>query len=66
MIVKMNGAYKIICHACGEIYPQEFDDFYEGVDFKKKEGWKSRQIGEGKWEEICKDCLDFQSGKKSY
>lgn len=66
IIDKINGTYKIICNVCGEIFSQNFEDFYEAVDFKKKERWVSRPISGGKWEEVCRDCLDFQSGKKSY
>jgi len=62
----MNGKFKIICETCGEIFPQDFYDFYDVVAFKKKEGWRSQKITGDKWIETCKDCIEVSNGKKSY
>jgi len=61
----MDGIYKIICNVCGEVMEPSFDEFMEAVQFKKDNRWKSQKVGEG-WIEICRDCVDVSSGKKSY
>jgi len=65
MIEKMDGVYRIICNVCGEVYKNEFYDFYDAVNFKKNERWKSQKVGDG-WIEVCRDCVEVSSGRKSY
>ena len=65
IIEKMDGVYKIICNVCGEIMEPCFGDFYDAVQFKKDNRWKSQKVGDG-WIEICRDCVEVSSGKKSY
>ena len=64
MIEKMNNIYKIICNSCGEIFKNEFDSFYDAVEFKKNNHWKSVKVAEGKWNEICPDCQMFEKRLK--
>jgi hypothetical protein len=56
MIQKEYGRYWATCDICGES-PQEegFDDFQSAVDYKEREGWKSRKI-DGVWEDVCSNC----------
>jgi hypothetical protein len=61
MIEKMDGIFKISCDICGEIFDKDFYDFYDVVDYKKSEGWRSRKISGG-WEEICPDCVEYERG----
>lgn len=55
MIDKQHGSYYLICDICGEVVDALFDDFYDAVQFKKDEGWKSRKI-KGEWKDICPEC----------
>lgn len=57
MIDKSFGSYSLICDICGEEAKKEFDDFYEAVDYKKKEGWKSKKI-DGEWQDVCPECQE--------
>lgn len=57
MIAKFGSSYKLVCDVCGESEKEEFDDFYEAVDFKKEKGneWRSKKVG-GDWIDVCEDC----------
>ncbi len=56
MIDKQGGAFYLICDICNDVV-RNFDDFYDAVQFKKDEGWKSRKI-KGEWCDICPECLE--------
>lgn len=55
MIDKQSGQYHLICDICGEEAEETFDDFYEAVQYKKAEGWKSQKRN-GQWEDVCPGC----------
>ena len=63
MIDKEYGTYTLSCDICGcEV--KNMDDFYEAVDYKKENGWKSQRHSDWKsekhrmdWEDICPDCV---------
>ena len=55
MIGKFSGFYSLQCDICGEEHNEQFDDFYEAVEAKKDNGWKSKKI-DGEWCDICPDC----------
>lgn len=57
MIDKQSGRYHLICDICGEEAEEGFDDFYEAVEYKKTEGWKSQKRN-GQWEDVCPDCQE--------
>lgn len=57
MIESISGSYILICDICGEGACKDFDDFYEAVDYKKKEGWKGKKIN-GEWQDVCPDCQE--------
>jgi len=59
MIDKMGGFYYVICDICGEGHGDGLFEFYDAVQFKKDEGWKSQKRN-NKWIDICPDC----QGKK--
>lgn len=55
MSIESNGGiHTPICDLCGEELPSEFD-FYDAVDAKKREGWKSMKV-DGEWQDICCEC----------
>ena len=62
MITKIKGSYRIICDECGEVFPKKFKVFYDAVNYKKDNKWKSRKIPNG-WKEICPDCQKFYKMK---
>ena len=64
MIDKINNIHKIICNSCGEIFKNEFNSFYDAVEYKKSNGWRSVKISEAKWDEICPDCVEFEKRLK--
>ena len=57
MIDKQSGRYHLICDICGEEAEEDFDDFYEAVEYKKAEGWKSQKRN-GQWEDVCPECQE--------
>lgn len=57
MIDKNNGAFDLICDICGECAEETFDDFYDAVEFKKQEGWKSQKRS-GEWQDVCPECQE--------
>jgi Fe2+ or Zn2+ uptake regulation protein len=59
MIDKSCGFYSLVCDNCGEELDEQFDDFYEAVEAKKENGWKSKKVN-GEWQDICPDCADSQ------
>jgi len=57
MISNFSGLYALTCDICGEDAPETFDDFYDAVQYKKDEGWKSLK-NNGDWEDVCPDCQE--------
>ena len=49
--------YDLSCDVCGEII-EDFDNFYDAVEYKKDNGWSSRKTLYGDWEDVCPDCLE--------
>ena len=54
-IESFGGIYTPTCDVCGEELPAQFD-FYDAVNAKKREGWKSRKH-KGEWQDICPGCM---------
>jgi len=57
MIDKQSGRYHLICDICGEEAEETFDDFYDAVEYKKENGWKSQKRNSG-WEDVCPKCRE--------
>ncbi len=57
MIDKQSGRYHLVCDICGEEAEEDFDNFYEAVEYKKTGGWKSQKRNE-EWEDVCADCQE--------
>lgn len=57
-IERFGNIYTPTCDRCGAELPGEFD-FYDAVNAKKREGWKSRKTN-GEWEDICPDCQESE------
>ena len=51
MISKFEGMYTLTCDICGDEYPETFFDFYDAVEAKKENGWKSRKT-DGEWMDV--------------
>jgi len=56
-IEKFAGFFTPTCDICGEELPSEYD-FYDAVQAKKDEGWKSRKNEYGEWEDVCRTCQE--------
>ena len=57
MIDKIDGRYYLCCDICGEEVDEGFYDFYDAVEYKKENGWKS-QKHRGEWEDVCPECQE--------
>lgn len=62
MIDRFENMYTLTCDICGEEYPETFFDFYDAVQAKKDNGWKSRKIN-GEWADICDKCCQMRNDK---
>lgn len=61
MIYKIGGRYILACDICGTEEDETFYDFYDAVEYKKENGWKS-QKHKGEWEDVCPECQECQEG----
>ncbi len=59
MINKVGGEYQLLCCLCGDCAPETFNQFMEAVDYKKENGWHSREFRDGEWEDICPSCQEM-------
>ena len=59
MIDKQSGRYHLACDVCGEEIDETFDDFYDAVQHKKDNGWKSQKVN-GEWEDVCPECQESE------
>lgn len=57
MIEGFCGIYTLTCDVCGEEANDDFFDFYDAVDYRRKSGWKSRKTKHG-WEDVCPECQE--------
>jgi len=55
MICKIGDRYILVCDICGTEDDETFYDFYDAVEHKKVNGWKS-QKHKGEWEDVCPEC----------
>lgn len=49
--------YTLSCDNCGKELDDVFDDFYDAVNAKKDNGWKSKKR-HGNWEDWCHECCE--------
>jgi hypothetical protein len=56
-IEKECGFFSLYCDVCGAEADEQFDEFYDAVEYKKSEGWKSQKRN-GEWEDVCPDCQE--------
>jgi hypothetical protein len=56
MIDEISGVFVLVCDVCGEAAEEEFDYFYDAVEYKSKMGWKNQRNSAGHWEEVCPEC----------
>ena len=57
MIDKSCGFYNLYCDICGEEAHDTFFEFYDAVEYKKSEDWKSQKKN-GVWQDVCPDCQE--------
>ncbi len=57
MIDRIGGMYYLTCDVCGNEAEESFFEFYEAVEYKKANGWKS-QRRDGQWEDVCPECQE--------
>jgi hypothetical protein len=55
MIERSGDEFELICDHC-EDSVDGFDGFYEAVQYKKDNDWKSVKSDSGEWYELCPDC----------
>lgn len=56
-IEKIGGLYCLMCDVCGSEVDKNFDDFYEAVNYKKTNDWKSKKYGTD-WVDVCPCCQE--------
>lgn len=49
----------MICDICGGEAEESFFEFYDAVNYKKREGWKSQKDKDGAWEDVCPECQEL-------
>ena len=57
MITKDKEYYYLYCDICGEDSGEVFNDFFDAVEYKDRQGWKSRKR-RGEWEDVCPGCQE--------
>ena len=57
MLVRKYNGFELVCDSCGHTV-SGLDDFNEGVEYKKDNGWKSRRNDTDEWEDICPNCQE--------
>lgn len=57
MIDKFGDVFSLTCDICGEEAEEDFFEFYDAVEYKKDNGWRSRKI-KGEWHDVCPECLN--------
>ena len=55
MIDKSCGFFDLTCDVCGNEADEQFFEFHEAVEHKRREGWKSQKRN-GQWEDVCPSC----------
>lgn len=55
MIERYGSMYELNCDYCSNCQ-NDFDDFQEVIDYKKANGWKTRKMSNGDWEDKCPNC----------
>jgi hypothetical protein len=59
MIDKLcDGDFRLVCDCCGDEADEQFENFYEAVDYKKDgdNGWRTVKDKDGDWNELCPAC----------
>lgn len=49
--------FTLTCDNCGKKLDESFDHFYDVVDVKAENGWKSKKVN-GNWEDWCDKCCE--------
>ena len=58
MIERNGSTFYLTCDMCEES-PPGFYEFHEAVNYKKREGWKSKRYGED-WVDVCPECAECE------
>lgn len=54
-IARQRGKIVFQCDDCGAEYDTLTDDFRDGLDDAKSDGWVARLV-DGEWQHFCPDC----------
>ena len=57
MISKEYGSFRLMCDCCANAAVEEFEIFYDAVEFAEKNGW-SRKKKSGEWFNVCPECME--------
>jgi hypothetical protein len=52
------GVYSLTCDICGSEADETFFEFYDAVEYKKQNGWRSQKY-RGEWEDVCPECQEL-------
>ena len=55
MICKIGDRYILVCDICEIEDDETFYDFYDAVEHKKVNGWKSQKY-RSEWKDVCLEC----------
>ncbi len=55
MITKEYGFFNLYCDSCEGMYYENFERFYDAVEFAEKNGWQRKRENE-EWMNICPEC----------
>ena len=54
--IRQRGKIVFLCDDCGAEYNTMTDDFRDGLEDAKSDGWVVRQSPAGEWQHFCPDC----------
>ena len=56
MIERQGEEYILTCSYCEEEADEAFDEFWEAVEYRKENGWRSVKAKNGEWWDLCPSC----------
>jgi hypothetical protein len=56
MIDRQHGKLLFECDSCGEVFDGESGEFSEVWAAAKRDGWRTRKMGDEDWVHSCPNC----------
>lgn len=53
----VTDTFQLECDKCGFCVEEDFEEFYDAVNYKKDNDWKSVKI-DGSWQDRCPECVE--------